>query len=36
MILATAEIQPEVSLVLTGVRETAKVRDLTYKVRLLR
>ena len=36
MILATAEIQPEVGLVLTGDRETAKVRGLTCKVQLLR
>jgi predicted nucleic acid-binding protein len=36
MILATAETQPEVSLVLTGDQETAKVRGLTCKVQLLR
>jgi hypothetical protein len=36
MILATAEIHPEVSLVLTGDREAAKVRGLTCKVQLLR
>ena len=36
MILATAQIQPEVGLVLTGDQEAAKVRGLTYKVQLLR
>lgn len=36
MILATAQIQPEVGLVLTGDQEAAKVRGLTCKVQLLR
>jgi predicted nucleic acid-binding protein len=36
LILATAEIQPEVSLVLTGDSEATKVRGLTCKVQLLR
>jgi len=36
MILATAEIQPEVGLVLTGDLEATKVRGLTCKVQLLR
>lgn len=36
MILATAETQPEVSLVLTGDQETTKVQGLTCKVQLLR
>ncbi len=36
MILATAEIRPEVSLVLTGDREAAKVRGLACEVQLLR
>jgi hypothetical protein len=35
MILATAEIQPEVSLVLTGDLEATKIRGLTCKVQLL-
>lgn len=36
MILATAELQPGVGLVLTGDREAVKVRDLTCKLQLLR
>jgi predicted nucleic acid-binding protein len=36
LILATAEIQPEVDLVLTGDQETTKVRGLTCKVHLVR
>lgn len=36
MILATAETQPYVGLVVTGDVEAAKVRGLTCKVRLLR
>jgi PIN domain len=36
LILATAEIQSEVSLVLTGDLEATKVRGLTCKVQLLR
>jgi predicted nucleic acid-binding protein len=36
MILATAEIQPEVGLVLTGDLEATRVRGLTCKVQLLR
>jgi hypothetical protein len=36
LILATAEVQPEVDLVLTGDREASRVRGLTCKVRLLR
>ena len=35
LILATAEIQPEVNLVLTGDLEATKVRGLTCKVQLL-
>jgi predicted nucleic acid-binding protein len=35
LILATAEIQPEVSLFLTGDSEASKVHGLTCKVRLL-
>lgn len=36
LILATAEIQPEVGLVVTGDLEATKVRGLTCKVQLLR
>jgi predicted nucleic acid-binding protein len=36
LILATAETQPEVGLILTGDQETTKIRGLTCKVRLLR
>ena len=36
MILATAELQPGVGLVLTGDRKAVKVRDLTCKLQLLR
>jgi predicted nucleic acid-binding protein len=36
MILATAEMQPEVSLVLTGDEDASKVRGLKCKVQLLR
>lgn len=35
LILATAETQPEVGLVVTGDQETAKIRGLTCKVQLL-
>lgn len=35
LILATAEIHPEVDLVVTGDRQVAKVSGLTFKVRLL-
>lgn len=36
LILATAEVHPEVDLVLTGDREASKIRSLTCKLRLLR
>jgi hypothetical protein len=36
LIPATAELRPEVGLILTGDQETTKIRGLTCKVRLLR